>query len=141
MHGCSHVQGYIYEQALTPEMARERLATGLSAVARGPRSNRPSRSTTLRRVLLDHQGQIYSGTVRNFSRSGALIEGLWHVPIGTIFQIELEKGLSVTATTRWSEEGKMGVEFATPIDRQSQQGAGRQRIDLSPDAQTLRKAG
>jgi hypothetical protein len=34
----------------------------------------------LRRVVLDHAGQRYNGTVRNMSLTGALIEGLWNVP-------------------------------------------------------------
>ena len=34
--GCSHIQGYIYEQALTATVATERLATGLSVIASGP---------------------------------------------------------------------------------------------------------
>ncbi len=49
MHGCSHVQGFIYEQPLSAQARRrERLATGLTAVARGPRSARAPRQTMLR---------------------------------------------------------------------------------------------
>ncbi|MGX7895569.1 EAL domain-containing protein [Tsuneonella sp. HG222] len=142
MHGCSHVQGYIYEQPLAADAATERLETGLAAVARGPRSARAPRQTTLRKVLLDHQGAIYNGTVRNISSGGAMIEGLWNVPVGTIFQIQLAKGASVTATTRWSQDDRMGVEFATPIRREipAVSPAGRDRVP-SGRAAELRKAG
>ena len=36
MHGCSHVQGFIYERPLDAAAATERLKTGLAAVAKGP---------------------------------------------------------------------------------------------------------
>jgi hypothetical protein len=132
MHGCCHVQGYIYEQPLTAQEATERLATGLTAVANGPRSARAPRQTTLRKVLLDHQGQIYAGTVRNISSGGAMIEGLWNVPVGTIFEIQISEDESVTATSRWASEGRIGVEFATPIGGRKAVAAGIRRSSEAP---------
>jgi len=117
MHGCSHVQGFIYERALSSEAATERLQTGLAAVARGPRASRQPRQTMLRKIVLDHHGQLYNGTIRNISATGALVEGLWNVPIGTIFKIQLSDSLAVTATTRWCEEDRIGLEFAVPLQR------------------------
>ena len=117
MHGCSHVQGYIYERALSADAAVERLNTGLAAVARGPRSSRAPRQTMLRKVVLDHNGQLYNGTVRNISATGALVEGLWNVPAGTIFRIAISEAHTVTATTRWCAQHRMGVEFAIPLQR------------------------
>jgi diguanylate cyclase (GGDEF)-like protein/PAS domain S-box-containing protein len=116
MLGCSHVQGFIYEKALSAEAATARLAEGLAAVARGPRSSRAPRRTMLRKIVLDHHGQLYNGTIRNISTTGALIEGLWNVPVGTIFKIQLSQAQIFTATARWSEEDKVGVEFAVPLD-------------------------
>lgn len=117
MFGCSHVQGYIYERALDAASASERLRTGLAAVAKGPRSARASRHTMLRKVVLEHGGQHYNGTIRNISATGALVEGLWNVPVGTIFRIALSDGLSVTATARWCSEDRMGLEFSAPLER------------------------
>ena len=117
MFGCSHVQGYIYERALDAESATQRLETGLAAVAKGPRSARASRHTMLRKVVLEHGGQLYNGTIRNISATGALVEGLWNVPEGTIFRIAIAEGYSVTATTRWCSEDRLGVEFAIPLER------------------------
>ncbi len=122
MHGCSHVQGYIFERPLSVEQARERLASGLEAVARGPRSARAPRQTMLRKVVLDHSGHLYNGTIRNISTSGAMIEGLWNVPVGTIFNVQISQNHSVTCTTRWCEEDRMGVEFANALHRD---GSGR----------------
>jgi diguanylate cyclase (GGDEF)-like protein/PAS domain S-box-containing protein len=119
MHGCSHVQGFIYERPRAANVASERLQTGLAAVAKGPRSSRSPRQTMLRKVVLDHHGQLYNGTIRNISSTGALIEGLWNVPVGTIFKIQISDAHRVTATTRWCEEDRMGLEFATPLQRDS----------------------
>jgi EAL domain-containing protein (putative c-di-GMP-specific phosphodiesterase class I) len=117
LHGCSHVQGFIYERALSAEAATERLKTGLAAVPSGPRASRSARQTMLRKVVLDHQGQVYNATIRNISSTGALIEGLWNVPVGTIFKIHVSDKQVVTGTTRWCEEDRMGIEFATPLQR------------------------
>ncbi len=119
MYGCSHIQGYIYERALDAASAMQRLETGLAAIAKGPRSARSSRHTMLRKIVLDHSGHFYNGTIRNISATGALIEGLWNVPVGTIFRVALSDGVSVTATTRWCSEDRMGVEFAAPLERDS----------------------
>ncbi len=117
MHGCSHVQGFIYERPLEASAAKERLKTGLAAVARGPRSARAPRQTMLRRVVLEHGGNLYNGTIRNISTTGAMIEGLWNVPVDTHFKVRISDGFNVTCTTRWCEEDRMGVEFANPLQR------------------------
>ncbi|WAT18122.1 EAL domain-containing protein [Aurantiacibacter sp. MUD11] len=122
MHGCTHVQGFIYERPLSFEDATERLASGLAAVARGPRSSRAPRQTMLRKVVLDHNGNLYNGVVKNISTTGALIEGLWNVPVGTIFKVQISQKHLVTCTARWCEDDRMGVEFANPLQRD---GAGR----------------
>lgn len=116
MLGCSHVQGYIYEKAITAHDASERLASSLTAVARGPRSARAPRQTMLRKVLLAYGDQKYNGTIRNVSQSGAMIEGLWNVPVGTTFTIQLSQSYHVSATAKWCKEDRMGMEFAVPLE-------------------------
>ena len=93
------------------------LAAGLRAVAKGPRSARATRQTMLRKVVLEHHGNVYDGTIRNISTSGALIEGLWNVPVGTIFKLQISANYFVTCTTRWCVDERMGVEFANPLQR------------------------
>jgi diguanylate cyclase (GGDEF)-like protein/PAS domain S-box-containing protein len=115
MLGCSHVQGYIYEKAISFTAATQKLAVGMTAIARGPRSARSSRQTMLRKVVLDHAGQQYHGTIRNISATGAMVEGLWNVPPGTIFRINIADGQMVTATARWCQQDRMGIEFSTPL--------------------------
>ena len=125
LQGCSHVQGFIYSLPLSAVAAVERLRTGLTAVARGPRSARVPRQTMLRKVVLDHDGELYNGTIRNISSTGALIEGLWNVPDGTSFQVRLSDRHAIAAVSRWCDGDRMGVEFASPLQRD---GAGRIRI-------------
>ncbi|MEJ2459825.1 MAG: EAL domain-containing protein, partial [Novosphingobium sp.] len=116
MLGCSHVQGYIYEKPLTSKGVLQRLSEGLAAVAKGPRSARAPRQTMLRKVVLEHGKHVYDGTIRNISQTGALIEGLWNVPPGTEFCVHLAEGYSMMATSRWSKEDRMGVQFAQHME-------------------------
>ncbi|MFC3173410.1 EAL domain-containing protein [Novosphingobium bradum] len=114
--GCSHVQGYIYDKPLDAGQAHARLADGVGVIARGPRSSRSNRRTVLRRVQLDHDGHSYEATVRNMSSTGALVEGLWNVPEGTVFVVRLADGLTVRATARWCEDDRVGIEFAERVN-------------------------
>lgn len=115
MMGCSHVQGFIYDKPLSREAATERLSTGLEAIAIGPRAARSSRHTLLRKITLENGGQHYPATIRNISATGAMVEGLWNVPGGTIFRVFLAEGYAVTATARWCREDRMGIEFAAAL--------------------------
>jgi predicted signal transduction protein with EAL and GGDEF domain len=144
MHGCSHVQGFIYEKPLTAKAATERLETGLEAIARGPQSARAPRQTMLRKVMLEHGKHKYNGTIRNISTTGALVEGLWNVPPGTEFGIHLSQGYVIKATARWCKEDRMGVEFAVPLELDDNGGVSvvppRRRAEPG-QSPLLRKAG
>ena len=113
--GCSHIQGYIYEKPLTSQDANDRLASGLHAIARGPRSARPPRQTMLRKVMAVHGEHRYKATIRNISQTGALVEGLWNVPPGTHFELHLARGYAIGAISRWSRDDRMGMEFDKPL--------------------------
>jgi len=142
MHGCSHVQGFIYERPLEAAAASERLRTGLAAAPNGPRSARASRQTVLRKIALDHNGQFYNGTIRNISATGALVEGLWNVPVGTIFKIQLTDQDTVIATTRWCSQDRVGLEFATALPRETESRIEAVREHVPPMRRPLiRKAG
>ncbi|MCB2047720.1 MAG: EAL domain-containing protein [Novosphingobium sp.] len=142
--GCSHIQGYIYEQAITAAVATERLATGFTAVASGPQSTRPPRQTMLRKVMLEHGTHRYEGTIRNISVSGAMIEGLWDVPKDTVFTLHFSRDYTVKVTTRWSKEDRMGVEFehALPLGQDGSVLLGPPRRSTDDaERSILRKAG
>ncbi len=122
MLGCSHIQGFIYEKPLDCASATARLESGMTLIAQGPRAARSHRHTMLRKVALEHGGERYVGTIRNLSADGAMVEGLWNVPPGTVFDLQMPEGLTLTATARWCREDRMGVEFGTPLELD---GAGR----------------
>ena len=91
------------------------MQTGLTLVARGPRASRAVRHTLLRKVVVEHGEDCYLGSIRNISATGAMVEGLWNVPPGTVFTIVLDKGHRITATCRWCEDDRTGMEFAVPL--------------------------
>ncbi|MFM5931082.1 MAG: EAL domain-containing protein [Novosphingobium sp.] len=116
MLGCSHVQGYIYAKPLPKDEAHALMARGLAVSAEGPRSARSPRQTMLRKVMLEHGAQRYEATIRNISSTGALVSGLWNVPPGTVFSLELGEGQVITVSSRWCKDDRMGVEFSRPLD-------------------------
>ena len=73
------------------------------------------RQTMLRKVRLEHAGEAYEGTIRNISTSGAMIEGLWNVPPGTVFTVQISASSTIVATARWCKDDRMGIEFAKPL--------------------------
>ncbi len=142
--GCSHVQGFIYAKPLTKAAAQSLLNSGLAVNADGPRSARPVRQTMLRRVMLVCGGERYEARIRNISSTGALVSGLWNVPAGTAFSLELGEGQVITVTARWSKDDRMGVEFARPLELDDHDRIilmPERRRPLAADALKLRKSG
>ncbi|QYU68982.1 EAL domain-containing protein [Leptolyngbya sp. 15MV] len=115
-YGCTHVQGFVYSRPLSGAATLERLGQGLAIVASGPRSARAKRFTMLRKVVLRNGEQLYNGTIRNLSLTGAMVEGLWNVAPGTRFSVTLADSVMVGATSRWSIEDRTGVEFDEPLE-------------------------
>ena len=113
--GVSQIQGFIYEGPLSPAKVAERLASGMTAIAHAPHAIRAKRRSTSRKIELEHEGRHYSANLRNISRTGALIQGLWDVPVGALFQVRISPILLVSATARWSAEDRMGIEFTEPL--------------------------
>ena len=111
--GCSHIQGYIYAQPLCVADVAARLAQGLSMVADPPIPPRAPRKSLHRPVTIEHEATRYTGTIRNISESGAMLEGLWNVPVGLEIAIDLTptSRAPLRAIVRWSHEGRIGVEF------------------------------
>ncbi len=116
--GCSHIQGYIYGRPVLAVDIAARLSGAMTTTAQpqGFQSSRPERKSMLRSVSVHHDGHVYSGRIRNISDTGALVEGLWNVPPGTVFAIELAEQQMVQATARWSKDDRMGVEFERAVD-------------------------
>ena len=114
--GASHIQGYIFSRPITHEEALERLAKGeLQYEPRGPEKYRAERKTVFRTIGVIHDDHRYKVVLRNISKTGARIEGLLEVPVGTDFVIDLGDGQLAVATVRRSKKHTQGVEFETPL--------------------------
>jgi diguanylate cyclase (GGDEF)-like protein len=124
--GCSHIQGYVYGRPLEAgEVLRRQESHGTLALVEGFQSSRPERKTMLRTIAVHHDAHVYTGRIRNISATGALIEGLWHVPEGTQLAVEFNESLRADAVVRWSRDDRMGVEFIAAIDIASASAAPR----------------
>ncbi len=62
-----------------------------------------------------HEDFHYEAVLRNLSRTGAMIEGMLDVPIGTDLVLDLGEGQLVVATVRRSQDATQGLEFETSL--------------------------
>ena len=62
-----------------------------------------------------HEDHRYDAVLRNLSRTGAMIEGLLDVPVGTDLVIDLGEGQLAVARVRRSRNATQGIEFETPL--------------------------
>lgn len=112
----SHIQGYVYSRPLHHEDIMETLRDGnLVIKPTGPDVNRSDRKTLYRKVGVIHEDHRYEVTMRNISRTGAMIEGLNDVPKGTQFVIDFGEGQLAVATVRRSEGDKQGLHLEIPL--------------------------
>ncbi len=108
----SHVQGFLYSRAVSNEDLATYVEDGRWVIKpQGPAKQRHDRHATFRKVGVIHDNHYYSAVLRNFSASGALIDGLVDVPAGTQFVIDLGEGQLVVATVRRAMNHQQGVEF------------------------------
>lgn len=111
--GVSHVQGYVFSQpleAVDADDLMERMR-GLAMTPNGPDTHRSGRKTVLRTIGVIHEDHRYDVTMRNLSKSGAMIEGLFDVPPGTRFVVDFGEGQLVVALVRRSNGPRQGIEF------------------------------
>ncbi len=114
--GASHVQGYIFSKALSQDELLERLETkDLVYEPRGPDKYRADRKSVYRKISLIHEDHRYNVTLRNLSKTGAMIEGLLEVPLGTPVVLNLGGGQLAVAKVRRSSGYMQGVEFESAL--------------------------
>ncbi|MFA9201775.1 MAG: putative bifunctional diguanylate cyclase/phosphodiesterase [Cypionkella sp.] len=110
--GASHIQGYIFSKALAQDELLKRLNEGgLKFDPEGPAKHRADRRSTYRKVGVIHEDHRYEVVMRNLSKSGAGIEGLLDVPLGTPLVLDLGGGQLVVSTVVRSEGYAQGLEF------------------------------
>ncbi len=114
--GVDQIQGYIYSAARPSTEVAEALASGAWVIVpTGPARQRAERRSVLRKIGVIHEDHRYDVTMRNMSRTGAGIEGLIDVPVGTQFVCDFGEGQLVVATVRRSDGGSQGLEFEIPL--------------------------
>ncbi|MDF7774448.1 EAL domain-containing protein [Sphingomonas sp. AOB5] len=108
----SHVQGFLYSRAVSAEELKTYIHEGQWVIKpSGPAKQRHSRHATFRKVGVIHDNHYYAAVLRNFSASGALIDGIVDVPEGTQFVIDLGDGQLIVSTVRRAMTSQQGVEF------------------------------
>ncbi len=110
------VQGFIFSRAVSQAEVMAKLQSGeLRYEAVGPAKHRAKRRTLFRRIGVVHEDHHYVAMLRDLSRSGAKIEGLLDVPIGTELVIDLGEGQIVVGKVRRSQDATQGIEFEVPL--------------------------
>lgn len=108
----SHVQGYVYSQPVGNDALLEKCEAGAWEITpAGPAVQRSDRMTMYRKIGAIHDDHYYNIVLRNLSMSGALIEGIVDVPLGTKFVIDFGDGQLAVSTVVRSEGAQQGVEF------------------------------
>lgn len=114
--GATYIQGRIFSWAINNAELHEKFDTGdLKYEPKGPEKYRAERRTEFRRVGVIHEDHRYNVMLRNLSKSGAKIEGLLDVPIGTDLVLDLGDGQLVVAVVRRSNGFSQGVKFENQL--------------------------
>ena len=112
----TNVQGFIYSRAVPQSEVLEKIGSGdLRYEPMGPAKHRPERRTLFRRIGVIHEDHRYDAVLRNLSRTGAMIEGLLDVPVGTDLVLDLGEGQLAVCSVRRSQDATQGVKFETPL--------------------------
>ncbi|WP_026092009.1 EAL domain-containing protein [Porphyrobacter sp. AAP82] len=114
--GADLVQGFIYSKPITQGEVLAQFAEG-SGVFRpsGPPRHRAERITIFRKVGLIHEDHYYDVILRNLSKTGARINGLAGVPVGTDVVLDLGHGQLVVSKVVNATENSQGLKFETSL--------------------------
>lgn len=114
--GVKHMQGPIFSDPVGSDVVETELVGELWKIApSGDRMKRAKRRTVFRKIQVIHDDHSYEVTLRNLSRTGALIQGLSDVPKGTQFVVDLGGGQLAVATVNRTNGDTQGLEFEQPL--------------------------
>ncbi|MXO85474.1 EAL domain-containing protein [Altererythrobacter aurantiacus] len=114
--GIGNVLGFVFSEPLSSEKIAEEIAAGewvLDPSHDG--SQRAGRRTVFRRIGIIHEDHYYEVTLRNLSRTGAMIEGLEDVPVGTMFVLDFGGGQLAVASVKRTDDDVQGLEFESAL--------------------------
>jgi diguanylate cyclase (GGDEF)-like protein/PAS domain S-box-containing protein len=110
--GVRFVQGAIYSESVEQETVEAEMTGGSWTIPpSGERTKRARRRTVFRKIQVIHDDHSYEVTLRNLSKTGALIQGLADVPKGTQFVVDLGGGQLAVATVIRTNGDIQGLEF------------------------------
>lgn len=108
----SHVQGYVYSKPVSNSVLLEQYTAGDWVITpSGPSVTRGDRHSMYRKITAIHEDHCYHLVLRNLSATGALIEGLVNVPIGTNFVLDFGEGQLAVSTVVRSLGHQQGLQF------------------------------
>jgi diguanylate cyclase (GGDEF)-like protein len=110
--GVGYLQGTIFSEPVDQDLLEQEMLGGTWKIEPGSnRTRRARRRTVFRKIQVIHDDYAYEVTLRNLSRTGALIQGLANVPKGTQFVVDLGGGQLAVATVTRSSGDTQGLEF------------------------------
>ena len=110
--GVKRMEGPIFSDPISRETVQTELVGGNWKIApSSDRIKRSKRRTVFRKIQVIHDDHSYEVTLRNLSRTGALIQGLSEVPKGTQFVVDLGGGQLAVATVIRTNGDTQGLEF------------------------------
>jgi diguanylate cyclase (GGDEF)-like protein len=110
--GVRYLQGPIFSEPVDLETIAQEIGGDTWKIEPGAnRTSRARRRTVFRKIQVIHDDYAYEVTLRNLSRTGALIQGLADVPKGTQFVVDLGGGQLAVATVIRSSGDTQGLEF------------------------------
>jgi len=110
--GVRYLEGPIFSEPVDEATLAQELVDGAWKIEPGTdRARRARRRTVFRKIQVIHDDYSYEVTLRNLSKSGALIQGLAEVPKGTQFVVDLGGGQLAVATVTRSNGDVQGLEF------------------------------
>lgn len=114
--GAKFVQGFLYSRPLPLDDLVKRMDSGTLKIApKGPDKFRPERRSVFLRVGIIHEDHRYEAILRDLSKTGARIEGLLGVPVGTDLVLDMGSGQLVVCRVTRSKDAEIGVEFESPL--------------------------
>ena len=114
--GAKYVQGFLYSRPMPVADLNACMESGALRIApSGPDKFRPERRSVFLRIGVIHEDHRYEAILRDLSKTGARIEGLVGVPMGTDLVLDLGGGQLVVCTVSRSKDAEIGVEFETAL--------------------------
>lgn len=114
--GVASVEGPIFSDPVDADIVMAELKGSSWTIApEEDRTARARRRTVYRGIHVIHDNHSYAVTLRNLSKTGAMIQGLMDVPKGTQFVVDLGAGQLAVATVNRSNGDTQGLAFEQPL--------------------------